>query len=135
MRVEKEIKVNHDIDVVMTIFGDPSFAIPKIFPNVSSIKCVNPETFEAEGKYLGIPYKAKGRVYKGIDEIRYIYDSDKGNGILYIKKIDDHTLKIKLEHDNKFLAFIGKGLVSSNLDKLAENIDEIIRLERIKRKI
>ncbi|QGR16461.1 DUF3211 domain-containing protein [Sulfurisphaera ohwakuensis] len=135
MRVEKEIKTNQDIDVVMTIFSDPTFTIPQIFPGVSSVRCAEPEIFEAEGKFLAFSYKVKGRVYKGVDEVRIIYDSDRGNGILYIRKKDNNILQIILEHDNNLTAFLGKRYVSSNLDRLAENIDEIIRLERIKRKI
>ena len=134
MRLEKEIKVSQDIDVVFQIFSDPTFTIPKVFPGVSSIKTEG-EKFEAEGKFLTVSYEAKGRVYVGVDEIRFIYDSDKGSGILYIRKKDDNTLQIILDHSSSLYGALGRSYVSSNLDNLAKNIDEIIRLERIKRKI
>lgn len=135
MHVEKDIKVNHDIEIVMIIFSDPSFLIPKVFPGVISFKAPDQESFMIEGKFLGISYKAKGRVLKGVDETRFIYDSDKGNGILVVKKIDDHSIKIILDQDNSLYGFLGRNVLSSNLNNLSKNVDEIIRLERIKRKI
>ena len=134
MRIVKEIKTSQDMDVVFQIFSDPAFTIPKLLPGITSIKTEG-EKFEAEGKVLTFSYKATGRVYVGVDEIRYIYDTNKGNGTVLIKKKDENTLQIVMEHDSNFYALLGKRAVSSNLDKLAENIDEIIRLERIKRKI
>lgn len=134
MRIVKEIKTGQDMDVVFQIFSDPAFTIPRILPGIASIKAEGGK-FEAEGKVRGFSYKVSGRTYVGVDEIRYIYDTDKGSGTILIRKKDENVLQIILEHDSNFYSFLAKGAVSSNLDKLAENIDEIIRLERIKRKI
>lgn len=134
MRLEKEIKISKDIDIVFQIFADPNFTIPKIFPNISSIR-VEGMSFEFQGGFLMFSYTGKGRVYVGTNEIRFIYDTDKGSGVLYIKRKDDSTLLIILDHDRELYGLAGKRYVSSNLDKLAKKIDEIIRLERIKRKI
>jgi len=134
VRLEKDIKVSQDMDVVFQIFSDPAFTIPKVFPGVNSIKTEG-EKFEAEGKFFTVSYKVKGRVYIGVNEIRFIYDSDKGSGTLYVKKKDENTLQIILDHGSSLYGNLGKRFVSSNLDNLAKNIDEIIRLERIKRKI
>ena len=116
------------------IFSDPTFTIPKVFSGVYSVKAEGMK-FKAEGKFLKVSYKVKGRVYIGVDEVRFIYDSDKGYGILYIRKKDENALQIILDHDNLFYGTFIIRIVSSNLDKLAKNVDEIIRLERIKRKI
>lgn len=56
MRIEKEIKVSQDMDVVFHIFSDPFFTIPKVFPGVNSIKTEG-EKFEAEVKFFTVSYK------------------------------------------------------------------------------
>ncbi|BCU70982.1 hypothetical protein KN1_22790 [Stygiolobus caldivivus] len=134
MKLEKEVKISHEIDVVLRILSDPSFLIPRIFPNVTSIK-VHEDTFDVEGKLVVTSYHVSGRVFVGSSEIRYVYDSDKGGGVLRINKVNDNTIRITLEHDGTLLARLGYPAVNSNLNKLEKNLDEEIRLERIKRKI
>ncbi|PVU76172.1 hypothetical protein DDW11_00230 [Sulfolobus sp. SCGC AB-777_G06] len=140
MKVEREIKISHPVDVVLQIFADPSFTIPRIFPNVNRIK-VDGEKFEAEGKVALSSYHSTGRVFLGYNEVKYVYDSDKGGGVLKISKVDENVIRITLEHEGSLLVRIGSILriglitVNSNLNKLEKNINEEIRLERIKRKI
>jgi len=140
MKVEREIKISHPVDVVLQIFADPTFTIPRIFPNVNRIK-VDGEKFEAEGKVALSSYHSTGRVFLGYNEVKYVYDSDKGGGVLKISKVDENAIRITLEHEGSLLARIGSILrigliiVNSNLKKLEKNINEEIRLERIKRKI
>ena len=134
MKLEREIKVSHQVDVVLQIFADPTFTIPRIFPNVNRIK-VDGEKFEAEGKVTLSSYRLTGRVFLGYNEVKYVYDSNKGGGVLKISKVDENVIRITLEHDSSLLGRIGSISVNSNLNKLEKNIDEEIRLERIKRKI
>ena len=140
MKLEREIKVSHQVDVVLQIFADPTFTVPRIFPNVNRIK-VDGEKFEAEGKVTLYSYHLTGRVFPGYNEVKYVYDSDKGGGVLKISKVDENVIRITLEHEGSLLAKIGSILriglitVNSNLNKLEKNINEEIRVERIKRKI
>jgi carbon monoxide dehydrogenase subunit G len=134
MKLEREIKISHPVDVVLQIFADPTFTIPRIFPNVNRIK-VDGEKFEAEGKVTLSSYHLTGRVFLGYNEVKYVYDSDKGGGVLKISKVDENVIRITLEYDGSLLARIGSIIVNSNLNKLEKNINEEIRLERIKRKI
>jgi len=134
MKVEREIKISHPVDVVLQIFADPSFTIPRIFPNVNRIK-VDGEKFEAEGKVALSSYHSTGRVFLGYNEVKYVYDSDKGGGVLKISKVNENMIRITLEYDGSLLARIESIIVNSNLNKLEKNINEEIRLERIKRKI
>jgi hypothetical protein len=134
MKVEREIKISHQVDVVLQIFADPSFTIPRIFPNVNRIK-VDGEKFEAEGKVALSSYHSTGRVFLGYNEVKYVYDSDRGGGVLKISKVNENMIRITLEYDGSLLARIESIIVNSNLNKLEKNINEEIRLERIKRKI
>jgi carbon monoxide dehydrogenase subunit G len=134
MKLEREIKISHQVDIVLQIFADPTFTIPRIFPNVNRIK-VDDEKFEAEGKVTLSSYRLTGRVFLGYNEVKYVFDSDKGGGVLKISKVDENLIRITLEYDGSLLARIGTIIVNSNLNKLEKNINEEIRLERIKRKI
>jgi len=134
MKLEREIKISHPVDVVLQIFADPSFTIPRIFPNVNRIK-VDGEKFEAEGKVALSSYHSTGRVFLGYNEVKYVYDSDRGGGVLKISKVNENMIRITLEYDGSLLARIESIIVNSNLNKLEKNINEEIRLERIKRKI
>jgi len=134
MKLEREIKISHEVDVVLQIFADPTFTIPRIFPNVNRIK-VDGEKFEAEGKVTLSSYHLTGRVFLGYNEVKYVYDYDKGGGVLKISKVDENVIRITLEYDDSLLARIGSIIVNSNLNKLEKNINEEIRLERIKRKM
>ncbi len=134
MKIEKYIKVNHEVDVVLRIMSDPLFTIPKLFPYVSKVQTKDNE-FKANGRVVTIKYDLKGRIYTGDGKVRIVYDSNKGGGMIDIEKINGNTIKIVLQHDDSFNAFLGYFAVSSNLEKLEKRIDEDIRLERIKRKI
>jgi carbon monoxide dehydrogenase subunit G len=134
MKLEREIKISHQVDVVLQIFADPTFTIPRIFPNVNRIN-VDSEKFEAEGKVTLYSYHLTGRVFLGYNEVKYVYDSDKVGGVLKISKVDENVIRITLEYDGSPLVRIGSIIVNSNLNKLEKNINEEIRLERIKRKI
>jgi carbon monoxide dehydrogenase subunit G len=134
MKLEREIKISHPVDVVLQIFADPTFTIPRIFPNVNRIK-VDGEKFEAEGKVTLSSYHLTGRAFLGYNEVKYVYDSDKGGGVLKISKVDENVIRITLEYDGSLLARIVSIIVNSILKKLEKNINEEIRLERIKRKI
>ena len=134
MKVEREIKISHPVDVVLQIFADPSFTIPRIFPNVNRIK-VDGEKFEAEGKVALSSYHSTGRVFLGYNEVKYVYDSDRGGGVLKISKVNENVIRITLEYDGSLSARIVSIIMNSILKKLEKNINEEIRLERIKRKI
>lgn len=135
MKLEKEIKVSHQVDVMLQILADPSFTIPRIFPNINRIK-VDGEKFEADGKVALSSYHLTGRVFPGYNEVKYVfdYDNDKG-GVLKISKVNENVIRITLEYDSSLIARIGTFILNSNLNKLEKNINEDIRLERIKRKI
>jgi carbon monoxide dehydrogenase subunit G len=134
MKLEREVKISHPVDVVLQIFADPAFTIPRIFPNVNRIK-VDGEKFEAEGKVLLSSYHSTGRVFLGYNEVKYVYDSDKGGGVLKISKVNENVIRITLEYDGSLSARIVSIIMNSILKKLEKNINEEIRLERIKRKI
>jgi carbon monoxide dehydrogenase subunit G len=134
MKLERKIKISHQVDVVLQILADPAFTIPRIFPNVNRIK-VDGEKFEAEGKVTLSSYHLTGRVFPGYNEVKYVYDSDRGGGVLKISKVNENMIRITLEYDGSLLARIESIIVNSNLNKLEKNINEDIRLERIKRKI
>ena len=55
--------------------------------------------------------------------------------VLKISKVNENMIRITLEYDGSLLARIESIIVNSNLNKLEKNINEEIRLERIKRKI
>ena len=134
MKIEKVIKVNHEIDVVLQIMSDPTFIIPRLFPSISEIKA-NGDEFYFKGKIGFLSYEGKGRVFVGVEGVRIVYETDKGSGIVLLQRFDDNSIKITLQHENDFYGNLGRLAVNSNLNKLEKNINEDIRLERIKRKI
>jgi len=134
VKIEKIIKVNHEIDVVLQIMSDPTFLIPRLFPSISEIK-VNGGEFYYKGKVAFISYEGKGRVFVGAEGVRIVYETSRGSGIVLLQKFNDNSVKITIQHDNELYGNMGKLAINSNLSKLEKNINEDIRLERIKRKI
>ena len=134
MREEIEIE-EKDAEVILPIFSDPSF----LFPNL-----LKAESVKVEGKsfsaiiplsFLSGTITVQGNVYAGASQVRYIFfvvGFDKG-GIIEISA-GEGKLKIKVEIDAP-LGFISERTLKSRLEKFKRNAEEIIRLERIRRKI
>ncbi|TRM86751.1 hypothetical protein DJ526_09620, partial [Sulfolobus sp. A20-N-G8] len=51
------------------------------------------------------------------------------------EKVNVGIIKLKLEHDNGLSSYFIRFLFSSNLRKMEKELDEEIRIERIRRKI
>jgi hypothetical protein len=127
------LNVKHEVDVVLELFSDPDFALPRIIPGYGSHTGRSP--FQVVGVLGMYPYMMEGRIFKG-SVIKYIFtfiDGLKGSGFIEISRAGS-SLKFLADYDGD-----AKTLFESSFEKvikkLSKTIDEDVRLERIKRKI
>ena len=130
---EVQLNVKHEVDIVLELFSDPDFALPRIIPGYESHTGRSP--FQVIGVLGMYPYIMEGRIFRG-SVIKYVFtfiDGLKGSGFIEISHLGN-TLKFLADYDGD-----AKTLFESSFEKvikkLSKTIDEDIRLERIKRKI
>jgi len=136
MREEIEVDGNEEI---LPIFTDPNFLFSSLF-QATTVKS-DAKSFSAEvplSKLLGggsiVFY---GNVYSSPNLVVYVFhvagfDGSKGGRIEI--SVEEGRLKINVEIDVP-LGFLNERTLKSRLEKFKKNADEIIRLERIRRKI
>jgi hypothetical protein len=130
---EVYLNVSHELEVVISLFSDVDFSIPRIMPGYETH--TGKDNFQVIGVIGVYPYMAEGRVFRG-SSIKYVFrmtDGLKGAGNIEISGIDN-KLKFVIDYDGdarlQFESSFEKGI-----KKLQKSINEDIRLERIKRKI
>jgi len=125
------LKVKHEVDVVLRLFSDPDFALPKIIPGYGS----HTGSFQVMGALGMYPYVMEGGVFKG-STVKYIFmftDGLKGSGFIEISRAGD-SLKFLVDYDGDAKTSFESSFEKA-IKKLSKTIDEEVRLERIKRKI
>ena len=135
MIIEKEIKTKHETDVVLKILSDSSFILPLVFP-IKMLMERPDGVIYAKGDVIGIPVIINIREYIG-SSITYVLDFEKPKlvGKMSIHKLDENRIRIVIDIDMSLISWPLKISIERKLDKLQSNFDELIRLERIKRKI
>ena len=131
---EVYLKVKHEPEIVLYLFSDPDFALPKIMPGYES-HTIEGGAFRVIGVIGIYPYVLQGGAFKG-SVVKYVFkieDGLDGTGSIEILKEAD-GLKFILDYEGS-----GKSQFESafekTIKKLSKSIDEEIRIERIKRKI
>ncbi|MEM3203738.1 MAG: DUF3211 family protein [Saccharolobus sp.] len=135
MIIEKEIETKHETDVVLKILSDSSFILPLVFPIKMLMEKANGVIY-AKGDVRGLPVIINIREYIG-SSITYVLDFEKPKlvGKMSIYKLDENRIRIVIEIDTSLIYWPLKISIERKLNKLQSNFDELIRLERIKRKI
>jgi len=130
---EVYLNVSHELDVVLSLFSDPEFSLPRIMPGYESH--TGKDNFQVIGVVGMFPYIMEGRIFRG-SSIKYVFrmiDGLKGAGNIDISGIES-KLKFIIDYDgdakSQFESSFEKGI-----KKISKSINEDIRLERIKRKI
>jgi len=135
MKEEIEIK-EKEAEVILPIFSDPSFLLPNL---------LGAEEVKVEGKAFTaiIPLSfftgaivIQGSVYEGAAQVRYIFfiaGFEDKSGRIEISA-EKEKVKIKVEI-NAPLGFLNERVLKTRVKKFEKNAEEMIRLERIKRKI
>lgn len=128
------LKTNHEINVVLGVFSDPDFSLPRIIPGYGS-HTRSGASFQVIG-VLGIyPYAMEGRVM-GTSIVRYVFrfiDGLNGNGFIEISRAGD-KVRFFTDYDGDQKASFESSF-EKMIKKLSKTLDEEVRLERIRRKI
>lgn len=132
------IEINGD-ESILPIFSDPNFLFSQLF-GATTVKS-DGKTFSAEiplSKLLGgnsvVFY---GNIYSSPSSVIYAFhvagfEGNKG-GRITINAVEG-KIRISLELDIP-LGFLNERAIKSRIERFKKNADEIIRLERIRRKI
>ncbi|QGR19658.1 DUF3211 domain-containing protein [Stygiolobus azoricus] len=137
MRLEYSVTTTHTPDALREILSDPNFVLPKIFRSIKEIRSEG-SSFSGTANYLGIKHYFQGNVYSSYNKVTYVFqirrDKDSASGKLTFNINADGRLDISLEYSG----FMEKGatiLLKKWIGSFISNINEEIRLERIRRKI
>ncbi|MBW9140914.1 MAG: DUF3211 domain-containing protein [Candidatus Aramenus sp.] len=137
MIIEVVFRLTHETDAFLKVVSDPSFLIPKVFPPVYSVE-VNETRFVAYGKYMGVPFTISGNVFTGENSVTYAFTlsakGGKGSGRLTVSALGESG-SIKFDFEGFMHRLAGTFLIRKWLENFAKNLNEEVRLERIKRKI
>jgi hypothetical protein len=137
MLVEKEVGISHEWKAIKEILSDPYFTLPRLFPPIKKVNR-DGESFECEGKFVGMRFTMKGNIYKSSDLITFIFTLKAGGGIgngkLMINS-GNSTLKLIFSYEGWMNRFSKAFFMSKWFDNFAKNLNEEIRMERIRRKI
>ncbi|EZQ11716.1 hypothetical protein CM19_00565 [Candidatus Acidianus copahuensis] len=135
MIVKEQIENHFEPNVIVKILLDPVF----VFKNMFEATTVNLEndSFTANIKIGLTEYIVYGRVITGTYKVRYIlnlagYGNDKTGVLLF--DITDRVIDISLEMKIP-LEFLSSRNLKKRISKFKENFDELVRLERINKKI
>ena len=127
------LNIKHEVDVVLGLFSDPDFALPRIIPGYGSH--IGRGSFQVMGTLGMYPYILEGGIFKG-SVIRYVFmfsDGLKGSGFIEISRAEN-GIKFLVNYDGDAKTQF-ESLFEKGIKKLSKTIDEDIRLERIRRKI
>jgi hypothetical protein len=140
MRESFQIICNNCPDDIIKIFADPSFLLSNLL-GVKNIELKDNGTFVGELTTSTLLGKSRmiinGRVISSLTSATYIvdivgYGANKG-GKINVKK-DGGIITIELDLSLPF-EIANKGVIMRHIAYFRNNFNEIIRLERIKRKI
>ncbi|AWS00369.1 DUF3211 domain-containing protein [Metallosphaera hakonensis] len=135
MKASRKFKVSHERGAVFAVLSDPTFVIPRLFPSVKEFSAMG-TSFSGHGSFAFRKFELSGTVFKG-DEIRYVFQvrsGDVGTGRL-VFQYEANLVTMSLEYEGVFERLFGLMTADRWIDEFIKNIDEEIRLERIKRKI
>ncbi len=137
MIIEVVFTVSHETSAFLKVISDPLFLIPRAFPPVYKVELVE-GGFVAYGKYMGIAFTMTGNVYTGENAVTYVFTLNakggKGNGRLTISILGGSG-SIKFDFDGFMHKIAGTFLIRRWLEKFAKNLNEEVRLERIRKKV
>jgi len=134
MIIEKEIVTSHEMNAVLKILSDARFTLPLILPIKILTERVD-GSFYAKGDVKGLPVVLTIREFVG-SNITYVLNFERPNliGKIIINGLEGRV-KIVVEIDLSVIYLPLRISIESKLNKLQKVFDELIRLERIKRKI
>ncbi|ARM74619.1 DUF3211 domain-containing protein [Acidianus manzaensis] len=137
MLIEKEITTSHEEYALMTILSDPSFTLPKLFPPIKKVESKD-RKFHCEGNFVGMKFEMNGNVYVSYNSILFVFTLKsggvKGDGRLEIT-INEKSVKLVFSYEGWMNRFSRIFFMSKWFENFAKNLDNDVRMERIKRKI
>lgn len=137
MLVEKEILTSHEAKVLREVLSDPSFTLSRLFPPIKRVTSEN-DSFEWEGRFMGMEFGMKGNVYRGNEVVIYAFvlrvGGGKGDGRLEITPLQ-RSIRLVFSYEGWMNRFSRIFFMSRWFENFAEKLDEEVRLERIRRKI
>ncbi|MCH1771929.1 MULTISPECIES: DUF3211 domain-containing protein [Metallosphaera] len=136
MILELSVGTSHDVESLRIILSDPYFVLPTIFPSIKGLKILG-GSFQGYANYLGIEHQVSGNIYISKNEVTYPFTLSKGKnlgaGKLTFYLIPGRVL-IRLEYEG-WMERLAGGLLRGWVKKFSNDLEEKVRMERIKRKI
>ncbi|QKR00789.1 DUF3211 domain-containing protein [Metallosphaera tengchongensis] len=130
------INTEHSVESLRVILSDPSFLLPRLFPTIRKLEVMG-SSFNGVAKYLTFEHRIYGNVFFSVNEITYpftlVFRESTGTGRITITLLDKEV-RITLDYEG-WMGFLSKGLLKRWLESFSKDFNEVIRLERIKRKI
>jgi len=137
MRLEYSVTTTHTSSALREILSDPNFILPKIFRSIKNIRSEG-SSFSGTASYLGINHQFHGNVYSSYNKVTYVFQirkgKDLGSGKMIFNINTDGRLDISVEYSG-FMEKVSIMLLKKWIENFISNINEEVRLERIKRKI
>jgi|GEM_PF-1069517 hypothetical protein len=140
-----EIKTSHDVDIVYSILSDPDFFLTRII-EVENLQRMGQDVYS--GKVTSM--KARITVYRGAESTTFIFYMEPTGFARFTKGKVVRKFVVRKGENSIFIDFEKQlavdavwdedaALLKTTLDRAVEELqmngDEIIRLERVKRKI
>ncbi|WP_287688907.1 DUF3211 domain-containing protein [Metallosphaera javensis (ex Sakai et al. 2022)] len=136
MILELSVTTSHDTESLRIILSDPNFVLPLLFPSIKDLKVLG-GSFHGHANYLNIDHEVSGNIYISSNEINYPFTLSRGKNLgtgRLTFYLTPGRISLKLEYEGWMETFAG-GLLGRWVRKFSRELEEKIRMERIRRKI
>ncbi|AWR98680.1 DUF3211 domain-containing protein [Metallosphaera hakonensis] len=130
------VKTSHDRESLYRILSDPQFVLPRLFPPIKNVQ-ESGESFDADGRFLAMKFNMHGNALRG-SEIVYVFylsaGGGKGQGRLTMQLMEGE-INLRFQYEGWMQRVSGTFFMDKWFSNFADQLDESVRMERIKRKI
>ncbi len=134
--INLEVFTSHEVEALRAILSDPQFVLSRVFKSIKEVN-VDKNSFKARAVYLGLSHHINGNVYTSLDEVSYVFILKKGENAGSGKltfSLSPGKIVINMKYEG-WMGFFSSSILKSWLTNFTKNLDEEVRLERIRRKI
>lgn len=137
MKVEYTLTTSHTPEALRDILSDPNFVLPKVFKSIKKIERYG-SSYWGSASFMGISHSFQGNVYTSYTRVMYVFQLKRGNnlgsGKLTFIINSDGSLNVSFEYEG-WMERSSSVVLKRWLEDFISNLDEEVRLERIKRKV
>ncbi|EHP70060.1 Protein of unknown function (DUF3211) [Metallosphaera yellowstonensis MK1] len=136
MKYIAEIGTEHPQESIRALLSDPHFVIPRVFKSVKEFR-VEGSSFRGVARYFGFEHEVLGNVYSSVNEVSYPFTLrhgvDVGTGRLTFL-IQPGSVRVILEYEGWMERF-SRGILKGWVRDFLTDFEEVVRMERIKRRL